>query len=143
MARHFGASAEYCDQPLMDSKYTFRILVVDDNRDAADMLGELLTTMGHDVRVAYDGAQGLAQFDAFAPDLAILDLGLPEIDGFTLASLVRERERFSAIPLIAHSAYNQPEDVKKAHAAGFTYHLAKPADLSHLIAIIDEHRARK
>jgi len=119
-----------------------RILVVDDNVDAADMLGELLEAMGHKVVVVHDGAKGLAQFDAFTPDLAILDLGLPEIDGFTLATRVRSEPRFQSIPLIALSGYTQPADVERSHAAGFTYHLGKPADFPRLTEIIETHRAR-
>lgn len=120
-----------------------RILVVDDNVDAADMLGELLETMGHEVVVVHDGAQGLAQFDAFTPDLAILDLGLPQIDGFALAARIRSEPRFQTIPLIALSGYAQPADVARSHAAGFTYHLGKPADFPRLTEIIETHRIRK
>src|SRR3954469_981507 len=127
----------------MDSNAPLRILVVDDNIDAADLLGALLETMGHSVVVAHDGAQGLAQFEAFTPDIAILDLGLPEIDGFTLASLVRAQERFSSIPLIALSGYSQPADVERSRASGFTYPLAKPADFAHLTRIIESHRSRQ
>jgi CheY-like chemotaxis protein len=118
-----------------------RILVVDDNVDAADMLAMLLESMGHHVERAHDGLQALACFETMVPDLAILDLGLPEIDGFTLAKKVREQPRFSSIPLVALSGYAQPEDIQKSFAAGFTYHLAKPAELERITEIIDAHRA--
>jgi CheY-like chemotaxis protein len=120
-----------------------RILVVDDNVDAAEMLALALESLGHAVDVAHDGLTALDRFNAFAPDLAILDLGLPEIDGFTLAIKVREQPRFSSIPLVALSGYAAPEDIVKSRAAGFTYHMAKPAQLDRITAIIDTHRTRK
>ena len=138
-----ATSALPCESVRMAASPGLKILVVDDNVDAADMLGELLGAMGHEVVVVHDGAQGLAQFAAFAPDLAILDLGLPQIDGFALAARVRSEPRFQAIPLIALSGYTQPEDVARSHAAGFTYHLGKPADFPRLTRIIESHRARK
>jgi len=116
-----------------------RILVVDDNVDAAEMMAEILSSMGHEVSVAHDGAAGLAQFLSFGPELAILDLGLPEIDGYALARQVRADPRFAATPLVALSGYAQQEDLERSRAAGFTYHLAKPADWNRLEAILASH----
>ncbi len=113
-----------------------RILIVDDNADAADMMADILRSMGHETAVAHDGATGLAQCIAFGPDLAILDLGLPEIDGYALARQIRAEPRFAAMPLIALSGYAQREDIERSKAAGFTHHLAKPADWKRLEAIL-------
>jgi len=116
-----------------------RILVVDDNTDAADLMADILRSMGHDVAIANDGATGYERFLSFGPELAILDLGLPEIDGYALAGRVRRERRFQDTPLIALSGYAQPEDVARSRAAGFTHHLAKPADWKKLEAILASH----
>jgi CheY-like chemotaxis protein len=113
-----------------------RILIVDDNADAAEMMGDILRSEGHDVAVAHDGAAGLQQFGQFHPELAILDLGLPEIDGYSLARQVRAEPEFRTTPLIALSGYTQAEDIERSREAGFTHHLAKPADWKRLEAII-------
>ncbi len=116
-----------------------KILIVDDNTDAADMMADILRSTGHEVAVAHDGAAGLERFSSFVPDLAILDLGLPELDGYTLARRVRAQPRFATTPLIALSGYAQAEDVARSRAAGFTYHLAKPADWKKLEGILATH----
>ena len=119
-----------------------RILIVDDNHDAADLMAEILRGEGHDVAVAHDGAAGLEQFGRFHPQLAILDLGLPEIDGYALARRVRAEPEFRATPLIALSGYTQAEDIERSRDAGFTHHLGKPADWKRLEAIISSVAAQ-
>jgi CheY-like chemotaxis protein len=113
-----------------------RVLVVDDNIDGAEMLGELLRDRGYEVDLAHDGSAGLARFDSFQPHIAILDLGLPEIDGFDLARRVRQDPRFATTPLIALTAYADPADRARAREAGFDHHLAKPADLDQLCVLL-------
>jgi CheY-like chemotaxis protein len=113
-----------------------RVLVVDDNIDGAEMLAELLRARGYEVDLAHDGSAALARFDAFEPHIAILDLGLPEIDGFDLARRVRTDPRFATTPLIALTAYAEPHDRARARDAGFDHHLAKPADLDHLCLLL-------
>ncbi len=104
-----------------------RILVVDDNRDAAEMLAELLASKGHEVQVAEDGPTALAVAGRFRPEVALLDIGLPVMDGYELAARLRE---LSAGPLrlIAVTGYGQEEDRERARAAGFHGHLVKPID---------------
>jgi CheY-like chemotaxis protein len=102
-----------------------RILIVDDNVDAAEILAELLDHAGHSVFTAHDGKQGLALFDSIEPDVAILDLGLPSIDGFQLARFVRTDARFQTTTLIAHSCYNADGDRERTKAAGFDHHVSK------------------
>jgi CheY-like chemotaxis protein len=99
-------------------------------------MGDILRSEGHEVAIAADGAAGLEQFDRFGPELAILDLGLPEIDGYALARKVRAEPRFRTTPLIALSGYTGAEDIARSREAGFTHHLAKPADWKRLEAII-------
>jgi CheY-like chemotaxis protein len=102
-----------------------RILVVDDNRDAADSLCLLLRMWGFDVRVAYDGQEALTAAHAYRPDCLLSDIGLPGIDGYHLAQHVRRDEALRGITLVAITAY---PDEARAKAAGFDHHFVKPAD---------------
>jgi signal transduction histidine kinase/ActR/RegA family two-component response regulator len=104
-----------------------RILLADDNRDAAETTASLLTGLGHSVRVAHDGAEALALAAGFAPEVAILDIGLPDMDGYALAAALRTRVR--GLRLIALTGFGQKADVERAGAAGFDLHLTKPASL--------------
>jgi two-component system OmpR family response regulator len=103
-----------------------RILVIDDNRDAADSLAILLRFWGYEVRAAYSGPEGLEAARAFKPSCILSDIGLPGMDGYHLAEALRQDESLSKTPLIALSAYAEPDKAKKA---GFDEHFVKPADL--------------
>jgi CheY-like chemotaxis protein len=103
-----------------------RVLVVDDNEDAANSLAELLRHSGHEVDVAYNGMCALARVRAKHPDVVLCDLGLPELSGFDFARAIRS-EHAHAIRLVAISGYAQPEDIRRSIEAGFDAHLAKPA----------------
>lgn len=111
-----------------------RILIVDDNVDAALLLGDLLADTGYDVRTAHDGMSALALLDGFVPDVAILDIGLPDMTGHELAR--RLRERAGALHLIALSGYGQESDRRESEAAGFDLHMVKPVQLHALMAAI-------
>jgi two-component system CheB/CheR fusion protein len=113
-----------------------RVLVVDDNRDAADSLGLLLGFDGHDVRVAYTGRQALELAREFQPDVAILDLGLPDVSGYDVASQMRREPALAGIRLIALSGWGQDEHQQRARDAGFDHHLIKPADPDKLQALL-------
>lgn len=102
-----------------------RVLVVDDNVDAAETLAELLRHAGHEVAVAHDGPAALAAARADPPDVVLCDIGLPGMSGYDVARALR-RERGPGLLLVAISGYAQPEDVDAAHEAGFDRHLAKP-----------------
>lgn len=118
-----------------------RVLVVDDNLDAAETLAELLTLWGWEARVATDGLAGLAAADAFAPDAAILDIGMPGLDGYQLAQAFRQREReggHALRSLIALTGFGQREDRERAFAAGFDHHLTKPVDPALLHKLLRE-----
>ena len=102
-----------------------RILVIDDNVDVAETLAEVLRQAGHNVFVAHDGRTGLACFDSLEPDLAIVDLGMPLMDGYQMARFVRADARFKATPLIAHSCLDSDLDRERTRSAGFDHHVSK------------------
>ena len=113
-----------------------RVLVVDDNRDAATLLAALLNTFGYDTTVAYDGPSALSAIDSFDPQLALIDIGLPGMDGIELARRVRERSRGRGPRLIAITGYGQESDRKASADAGFSAHLVKPVDAEVLHALL-------
>jgi signal transduction histidine kinase len=124
-----------------------RILVVDDNEDSAAMLAEALRFRGHEVRVAHDGPAALAISAAFQPQVAFLDIGLPVMDGYELASRLRQQPGLDRLRLLALTGYGQESDGERSRAAGFHEHLVKPLDLNHLerlleVRDIDGARAR-
>ncbi|WKB50737.1 ATP-binding protein [Eleftheria terrae] len=103
-----------------------RVLLVDDNVDAAESLGHLLRAYGHDVRIAHDPAEGLRHIESFTPEVAILDIGLPAMDGYTLAARMREYRDLAACRFVALTGYGQEVDRIRSEAAGFDLHLVKP-----------------
>jgi CheY-like chemotaxis protein len=114
-----------------------RILVVDDNCDAADSLAMLLRMDGHEVRVAYAGKQALdVASSGFLPDVAILDLGLPDIDGYELARRLRHDRKLHRLTLVALTGWGQDEHKQRARESGFDHHLTKPVDPDRLMALI-------
>jgi PAS domain S-box-containing protein len=112
-----------------------RVLVVEDNLDAAALLAEYLRALGHDVRVANDGAQALGLVGDFTPEVALLDVGLPGMDGYELAQRLRTRLGEATL-LVAVTGYGQPSDQRLARAAGFERHLTKPVSPEDLAAIV-------
>jgi signal transduction histidine kinase/ActR/RegA family two-component response regulator len=111
-----------------------RILVVDDNRDAAESLAALLGLLGAQTAVAFSGADALRQADGFQPTLAILDIGMPGMDGCELARRFRAHPRYHGIGLIALTGWGQPDDRARIAQAGFDHHLLKPVDVEELSA---------
>jgi CheY-like chemotaxis protein/two-component sensor histidine kinase len=111
-----------------------RILFVEDNEDARVLLAEILTAMGHDVEAVADAPAALAVLARFTPEVAILDLGLPGIDGYQLATLVRRQ--LSGVRLIALSGYGQATDQARSRGAGFDLHFVKPVDIQRLLQAI-------
>jgi len=114
-----------------------RVLVVDDNQDAAEALSYLLSRAGHKVEVAGDASQALSAVDAFRPQIAILDIGLPVVDGYELGRELRERLGDATPILIALSGYGQEQDRRRSEQAGFASHLVKPVDAKTLINLVD------
>jgi signal transduction histidine kinase len=117
-----------------------RILVVDDNEDAASLMAELLVLLGHEPVVAHDGLSALEVAASFAPDMALLDIGLPVMNGYDLAR--RLRETCPETRLIALTGYGQDTDQLRTSEAGFAVHLVKPVDLGTLARVLEESPTR-
>jgi CheY-like chemotaxis protein len=115
-----------------------RVLVVDDNVDAADTLAEALRHAGHEVREEYDGPSALGAAKQFQPDVILLDLGLPGMDGFEVARRLRTDAGLSKVRLVAITGYGQAEDRKRTAELGIGQHLVKPVDLDRVIESIEE-----
>jgi CheY-like chemotaxis protein/two-component sensor histidine kinase len=109
-----------------------RILIVDDNTDAADMLGELLKALGASVLVVHSGREALDAVETFAPDVAVLDIGMPEMDGYEVARRIRARSPGRVPMLIALTGWGQECDQDRSRAAGFDHHMVKPLDVARL-----------
>jgi PAS domain S-box-containing protein len=113
-----------------------KILIADDNQDAANALAMLLRLAGHEVCTAYGGQAALALASTFLPEIALLDIGMPDLDGYEVARQLRETEWGGAVRLIALTGWGQEEDKRRAHAAGFDHHLTKPVDPHRLDALL-------
>ncbi len=113
-----------------------QVLVVDDNDDAAESLAELLRLDGHEVQVALEPASALAMFDQFHPEIVILDIGLPGMNGYELAARMREHHPHCGARFIALTGYGAPVDVERSTAAGFEAHLVKPVDMVRLARLV-------
>ncbi len=117
-----------------------RVLVVDDNVDAADTLTEALELMGFVVRTAYEGESALALAREHQPELAILDIGLPGMDGYALAAALRALHLPRPLHIVALTGYGQPADRQRALEAGFEEHLVKPASLDVIMETLSRLR---
>ncbi len=102
------------------------MLVADDNTDAADTLAMMLQLLGHDVRIARDGREAVAVADAFRPQIALLDIGMPVMDGLEACRELRSRECGAEMRIIALSGWSQEADKQRSREAGFDRHLVKP-----------------
>ena len=118
-----------------------RILVVDDNVDAAETLSMLLSLEGHETQTAYCGYDALAQLKNFGPDLVLLDIGLPDIDGYEVARRIAGEPTAAAVRIVALTGYGQPEDKARALADGFHAHLVKPVDPKELRRVLQTNAA--
>ena len=119
-----------------------RILVVDDNEDAANSLATLLEVVGYRVRIAYDGPEGIEAADEFEPAVALLDIGLPKLSGYDIARHVRGK-RGGEVLLVAITGWGQEDDRRRAREAGFDHHFTKPADFDKLLSLIDKELATR
>ena len=119
-----------------DARRCHRILVADDNVDVADSLAMLLDILGQDVRIARDGLEAIEIAASFQPELILLDLGMPRLDGYGTCRRLRAEQSTRGVVLVALTGWGQPQDKAAAEAAGFDHHLVKPAslpDLQHLL----------
>ncbi|MDB5793598.1 MAG: putative histidine kinase, hybrid [Massilia sp.] len=119
-----------------------RVIIVDDNEDAADSLAMLLRAQGHTVLVEYNAAAALRRAIAERPDAMVVDIGLPDMDGYQLAALLRKQAETRGAVLIAATGYGLDRDRERALAAGFAHHLVKPVDMAALVRILQAVASR-
>ncbi len=131
------------ESPAQQSTHAHRILVVDDNRDAATSLATLLQITGHETFTAHDGPTALEAIEQRRPDVVLLDIGLPRLNGYEVCRRVRELPWGKAVTLIALTGWGQEEDRRKSHEAGFDGHLVKPVEFPVLITLLDSLAAEK
>jgi signal transduction histidine kinase/ActR/RegA family two-component response regulator len=134
--------------PVQESAFVFgaaRVLVVDDNQDAGDMLAMLLKVSGHEVEVARDGPTALAAFARQRPQVVLCDIGLPGMSGYEVGKRMRLEKREDGLEalLIALTGYDSPADRARTLASGFDFHVAKPADFDAVLALIQDHFAAR
>ncbi|MFZ6876334.1 PAS domain-containing protein [Undibacterium sp. Di27W] len=120
-----------------------RILVADDNEDAATMLGCVIELAGHEVNVVYGGKAAFSAARDLLPDVAIIDIGMPDMDGYQVAQAIRSQSWGTAVNLIALTGWGQEEDKRRTALAGFDEHLTKPVDTTQLLSIISSFRSNK
>jgi PAS domain S-box-containing protein len=121
-----------------------RILVADDNEDAAASMAMMLSLLGHEVRTVHDGAAAVEAAVEFRPDIALLDIGMPRVDGLEAARRIRAQPEGTRLILVALTGWSQPEDQRRSQEAGFDHHLVKPADMEALRALLDpQQRTRR
>ena len=135
LAANQAADAPIAEPPLARLAQT-RILVVDDNGDAAESLGMVLRLLGADVRVAHDGHQAIEAFGAYGPAVVLLDIGMPGMDGYEVARTLRRRFPDHRAALVALTGWGQAKDRRLSQEAGFDHHLVKPADINALQALL-------
>ena len=118
-----------------------RVLIVDDNVDSAESLAQLLRLQGHEVHTAYDGIAAVATASRHDPDVIILDIGLPGVDGYETTRRLREQNGGRRPVIVALTGYGAEADRERAERAGFDHHMTKPPDLARLRAIIGDLRS--
>ncbi len=134
--RRIDAPAEHISSTETRSSPPKRVLIVDDNVDSADSLAMVLNFDGHETQRAYTAHDALERTQSFKPDIVLLDIGLPEIDGYEVARRLRAMSGLGGLRLVALTGYGQPEDRARTRAAGFDAHLVKPVEFPALERVI-------
>src|SRR6478735_209973 len=116
----------------------FRILVVDDNHDSALSLAMMLSIMGHDTRTAHDGESAVATAESFLPQVVLLDIGLPKLNGYEVAQRIREQSWGTRMFLIAVTGWGQEEDRQRSSEVGLNVHMVKPVEPAALEKLLAE-----
>ena len=119
----------------------FRILVVDDNHDSALSLAMMLSIMGHETRTAHDGESAVATAENFLPDVVLLDIGLPKLNGYEVAQRIRESAWGQSMFLIAVTGWGQEEDRQRSSEVGLNVHMVKPVEPAALERLLSELRS--
>src|SRR5262249_20424205 len=113
-------------------------LIVDDQPDVTGSLAKLLRLSGHEVKTALSGTVALEVISLYRPEIVLLDIGLPGMDGYEVAQLIRKQPGMDAMLLVALTGYGQDEDRRRSREAGFDHHLVKPVDLDALLSIVSD-----
>jgi CheY-like chemotaxis protein len=137
LLQHSNTPVEVC-APAVTAPLSLRILIADDNRDGAETLGMFLGLSGHDVVLAHTGAEALEVASRYRPDVAVLDIGMPVLNGYEVAKSIRREAWGSNLTLIAVTGWGQEDDKRAAYAAGFDHHLTKPVDPEQLERLLAE-----
>jgi CheY-like chemotaxis protein len=141
LSAHQSASRQVADYPAPKSTERRRVLIADDNRDAADSLALLLELSGHEVRVAHLGQTALSLAQTFRPNVGLLDIGMPDISGYEVARALRQEPWATHLQLIALTGWGQDDDRRRALEAGFDHHMTKPIDPDQLATLIANRSA--
>ena len=121
--------------------HRFKILVVDDNHDSALSMAMMLSIMGHDTRTAHDGESAVATAETFLPDVVLLDIGLPKLNGYEVAQRIREKAWGESMYLIAVTGWGQDEDRQRSTEVGLNQHMVKPVEPAALEKLLAGLRA--
>jgi CheY-like chemotaxis protein len=121
----------------------FRILVVDDNHDSALSLAMMLSIMGHETRTAHDGESAVSTAESFLPEVVLLDIGLPKLNGYEVAQRIRENEWGQSMFLIAVTGWGQEEDRQRSSEVGLNVHMVKPVEPAALERLLAELPSRQ
>jgi two-component system CheB/CheR fusion protein len=127
-SERLGETGKAADPALLPAVASRRVLVVDDNVDTAESLALLLRLQGHEVETAHDGPAALKRAGIFGPEAVLLDIGLPGLDGYQVATRLRRRRGTATVLLVALTGYGQEEDQNRSRQAGFDHFLTKPVD---------------
>jgi DNA-binding response OmpR family regulator len=121
--------------------HRFKILVVDDNHDSALSMAMMLSIMGHDTRTAHDGETAVSTAETFLPDVVLLDIGLPKLNGYEVAQRIREKAWGASMYLIAVTGWGQDEDRQRSTEVGLDLHMVKPVEPAALEKLLAELRS--
>lgn len=138
-----GPAASLADAAPASAGHAVQVLVVDDNRDAADSLQTLFQLEGYSARAAYDGLQALAAIDAVWPQLIVMDLGMPGMDGYEAARQIRQKAQGRDTLMLALTGWGQGDARQRTAQAGFDHHLTKPADFANITSLLGQHLAQR
>jgi CheY-like chemotaxis protein len=134
---------EFAEQGQVTPPPGHRLLVVDDNEDAADSLAMLLRLEGHEVRLTYDGPTALEMAKGYRPDMVFLDIGMPGMDGYEVARRLRQQDGLENVRLAALTGWGQQEDRRRSAEAGFDHHLVKPVEPKDLLGLLAQLKLPK
>jgi CheY-like chemotaxis protein len=129
--------------PQAQGRSALRILIVDDNRDSATTLSTLLRQLGHQTLTAFDGEEAVSKARSFSPDVVLLDIGLPKLNGYEVCRWIRAQGSSRSIVIIAQTGWGQDETRQKTSDAGFDHHMVKPLDPSALVKILNDLTKQK